>query len=52
MKPPRRGRRPSPRETAPPEIAEFSKTPVRRKPKPEADPIPEHIRKMLEAAYT
>ena len=36
----------------PRDVPEVSATPAKPEPKPEADPIPEDIRKMLEAAYT
>ena len=44
-------RRRTPRDAAPPEVPEVSSKPVAPV-VDEADPIPEHIRKMLEAAYT
>jgi hypothetical protein len=48
-KPPRR--KPPVRDVMPPDVPEVSGTdsPVT---KDEADPLPEHIRRMLEAAYT
>ena len=52
MKPrlPRRRETPK-RDTMPPEVPEVSDV-ARPSPDAEPDPIPEHIRRMLEAAYT
>jgi hypothetical protein len=40
------------RTTAPPEVPEVVSGSPPAPPKVEPDPIPEHIRRMLEAAYT
>ena len=52
-RPPRgRGTRRLPaRDAAPPEVPEVSK-PAQPEPATDGDPIPDHIRHMLEAAYT
>ncbi len=36
----------------PPEVPEVTKAPPAEKPEADSDPIPEHIRRMLEVAYT
>jgi len=40
------------RDMLPPEVPEASAAPPEPAKEPDADPIPEHIRRMLEAAYT
>jgi len=42
------------RDVTPPDVPEVSSAPVREPsaPKAESDEIPDHIRRMLEAAYT
>jgi hypothetical protein len=54
VKPNRRKIRREPaRDVAPPEVPEVVSAPPAPSPaRPETDPIPEHIRRMLEAAYT
>src|SRR5580692_4286103 len=48
---PRRRKPPSPRDTLPPDIPEVAPA-TATKPETAADLLPEHIRRMLEAAYT
>ncbi len=54
-RPPGTRRQPA-RGVAPPDVPEVTRTEGTRTPaqavKAEADPVPEHIRRMLEAAYT
>jgi hypothetical protein len=50
---PPRPRKKSVRDTIPPEVPEVAgASPPENAKEPEPDPIPEHIRRMLEAAYT
>ncbi|MGA3004923.1 MAG: hypothetical protein ABSE20_24710 [Acetobacteraceae bacterium] len=50
-RPPRRRKPPSPRDTLPPDVPEVATAAAPTK-DDTSDPIPEHIRRMLEAAYT
>ena len=49
---PPRSRRIAARDLVPPDVPEVSAVPPSPAPKEEPDPVPEQIRKMLEAAYT
>jgi hypothetical protein len=48
---PRRRKPPSPRDPLPPDVPEVAPA-TATKPENDADLLPEHIRRMLEAAYT